>query len=83
MSVEFQVRQHDFKSGVQVIEILVDGEMVAILYPEGEKGVKLVSAHMEEVVEDDGTESIPPIPAIWVRFNPRPYTIEHGKLVRK
>jgi len=56
--------------------------MVAIIYPDGEKGVKLVSAHMEEVVQSDGIGSFPPIPDIRITFDPQPYTIEGGRIVK-
>ena len=82
MSVEFQVKQHVLKPGVQVVEVLLDDNVVATLYPDGEKGVKIVSAHIEEVIEDDGTTSFPPIPAIFVKFNPQPYIIQEGRFVR-
>ena len=82
MAVTFQVNPHSVKSGVQVVEILIDGKMVATIYPDEEKGVKLVSAHMEEVFQDDGSRSVPPIPAVLITFNPQPYTIEGHRIVK-
>lgn len=82
MAVTFEVKPHSIKPGVQVAEILIDGEMVATIYPDGEKGVKLVSAHMEKVVQDDGSKSVPSIPAVLITFDPQPYTIEGGRIVK-
>jgi hypothetical protein len=63
-----------------------------VLYPHGEKGVKLVSAHIGSqavdedfsgsVVKDDGTSSWPPISSILVDFAPSPYLIVGNKIVR-
>ena len=82
MAVTFRVKPHSVKSGVQVAEILIDGGMVATIYPDGEKGIKLVSAHMEEVVQDDGSTSLPPVPHVFIRFDPQPYAIEGGRIVK-
>jgi len=82
VAVTFEVKPHSNKPGVQVAEILMDGEMVATIYPDGEKGIKLVSAHMEGVVQDDGSTSLPPIPHVLIRFDPQPYTIEGNRIVK-
>jgi len=82
MAGTFEVKPHSIKHGVQVAEILMDGEMVATIYPDGEKGIKLVSAHMEGVVQDDGSRSMPPIPAVLITFDPQPYTIEGNRIVK-
>jgi len=82
VAVTFEVRPHSRKSGVRVVEILVDGEMAAVIYADGEKGIKLVSAHMKEVVQDDGSNSVPPIPTILITFDPQPYAIEDGRIVK-
>ena len=82
MAITFEVKPHSSKPGIQVAEILIDGAMVATIYPDGEKGVKLVSAHMEEVVQDDGSRSAPPIPAVLITFDPQPYTIKGNRIVK-
>ena len=82
MSVEFRSAPHGLKPETTIVEILVDGEVIAVIYPDGEKGIKLVSAHIKDVVRDDGSKKIPPIPAILIDFDPQPYTIEDGKIVK-
>ena len=82
MAITFEVKFHSSKPGIQVVEILMDDKMVPTIYPDGEKGVKLVSAHMEEVVQDDGSRSAPPIPAVLITFDPQPYTIEGNRIVK-
>lgn len=82
MAIQFRVVPHSIRPGAQVAEILLDGEMVATVYPDGQKGIKLVSAHMEGVKQDDGIGSFPPIPAVLISFDPQPYTIEGGRIVK-
>lgn len=86
MPIEFLVRDHDILPGRQIVEVQLDGNQVAVIFPEGEKGIKIISAHFDErhgVVEDDGTGDRPPVPHIALRFNPRRYHFEDGKLVRE
>ena len=92
MAVNFRLNRHSLRPQTNIVEIVVDGEVVGVLYPHGEKGVKLVSAHIGSqavdqdfsgsVVEDDGTSSWPPIPSILVEFAPSPYRIVGNKIVR-
>ena len=82
MAVTFDIHEHSLRPGVPIADILLDGKMVAVIYPDGDKGIKLVSAHIAEVVEDDGSESRPPIPEVRIRFDPQPYAIEDDRLVR-
>lgn len=82
MAIQFRVMPHSRRPGVQIAELLLDGQMVATIYPDGEKGIKLVSAHMEKVQQDDGSISNPPIPHVLISFDPQPYTIEGGRIVK-
>ena len=91
MAVSFRLAEHSIHRGVQIVEILVDGETAVAIYPRGDKGIMLVSAHIEdketeegfvgEVVED-ARRVWPPIPAFVITFNPSPYTIRGGKVVK-
>ncbi len=95
MAVEFRIKPHSICADIQVVEILIDGQTVGVMYPMRDKGIKLVSAHMEmekteiekdfagEVVKDDGSRDWPPIPAVLITFNPSPYTIIGNKIVKK
>jgi hypothetical protein len=92
MAIDFRVVPHSISPNTNIVEILVDGEVAGVVYPAGGKSIKLVSAHMEdssveegfggEVVEDDGSRSWPPIPAVLIQFNPSPYTIKGNKIVK-
>ena len=83
MAIDFRVSEHWVHRGVHIVEILVDGAMVGVMYPAGEKVVRIISAHIAstetgegfagEVIKDDGRTSFPPIPAVTVRFDPSPY----------
>jgi hypothetical protein len=93
-SVSFRLAGHAADPQLQVVEVLVDGAVVAAIYPDPDrKGIKIVSAHIgggtqgehglpAGVVYDDGSRTQPPIPAVEVRFDPRPWKIEGGKVVK-
>lgn len=90
--VDFRIKPHSIYPNIRVVEILIDGKVAAMIYPLGEKGIKLVSAHIEEtakeegfvgeVIEDDGSRTWPSIPAVLVTFNPSPYVIIGGKIIK-
>lgn len=92
MAIDFKVVRHTVRSGLNVVEILVDGSVAGVIYPADGKEIKIVSAHVEEtkmdegfsgeVVEDDGSGSYPPIPSVMVRFNPSPYVISGGRIFK-
>jgi len=91
MAIDFRIASHGFLPDTSIVEILIDGEVAGVVYPAGEKGIKIVSAHMTEVIpeggfageilENDGSTSWPPIPAILIRFSPSPYVIQGNKVV--
>ncbi len=80
MSVDFVVRDHSILPDTKIVEILVNGEVAAVIYPDGLQGVKLVSPHISKVTQKDGSADLPPIPAILIDFDPKPYIIEDGKI---
>jgi len=92
MAIDFRIAPHSIFPNIRIVEILVDGEVAGVIYPAGEKGIKLVSAHIEattveegfggEVIEDDGRRSWPPIPAVLIQFNPSPYLIQGNRIVK-
>ena len=82
MAVTFEVREHSLKRGVSIVEIKMEGEVVAAIYPDEPKGIKVVSAHIKQVQQDDGARSIPPIPAVLIKFDPQPYEIRRGRIVK-
>ena len=81
MSISFRIKSHTETSGVEVVEIIENEMVVGVIYPT-EKGIKLVSAHIEEVVDDRKPVDWPPIPAVLVTFNPGPYEIRGNELVK-
>lgn len=92
MAIEFRVVEYRIRPGVQITEILVDGNIAGVIYPNGEDGIKIISAHIQEtetekgfaaeVIEDDGSRSRPPIPAVNIRFRPSPYVIAGDRVVK-
>lgn len=71
---------------VSIVEILEDGEVVGVIYPNSPaNGIRVISAHIAETVEDndfagevtvdDGSSSIIPIPCVTITFSRSPYII--------
>ena len=75
MSAEFSVVTVD---GVEKVDIKMGGKVVAYIYPNGEDGIKIISAHVAEakipedfsgkVLAHDGNGLAPPIPSIDIEF---------------
>ena len=92
MAIEFQIQPHGILPGVSVVAIYLEGSLAAVMYPSGESGIKLVSAHMSNqavdedfagtITFDDGTASQPPIPCVLVDFKVGPYTIRGNRIVK-
>jgi len=91
MAINFRIAMHH-ETGVPIVEILVDGEVGGVVYPVGDKSIKLVSAYISttgkengfagKVVKDDGVGSWPPIPAISVEFELSPFEISEDRIVK-
>ena len=82
MSIGFRIAEHSVQEGVQICEVLVDEQVVGVIYPT-EKGIKIVSAHFYSTEGDNGVGKIPPIPSISINFNPQPYSIIDGTIRRQ
>ena len=92
MMTDFRIVPHSIFPKIGIVEIIVDGEVAGVIYPAGEKGIKLVSAHIEniaieeglggKIIKDDGHKSWPPIPAVLIQFNPSPYLIQGNQIVK-
>jgi len=91
MAIGFRMAKHS-ATGLDIVEILMNRKVVGVIYPKEDKGIKIVSAHISaseveegfvgKVVEDDGSESFPPIPAVLIDFNPSPYEIRNSKIIK-
>lgn len=92
MAIKFELRRHDMNKTPSV-DILKDGQLCATIYPNGDGGIKIVSAHFAGdlavgtefpagVTMDNGSDPRIPIPAVLIRFDPQAYTIDDGKLHR-
>lgn len=82
MAISFRVTEHSRKPGTPIVEILLDGVVCAAVYPDGPKGVQVISAHLAAFRHDDGTGAYPPIPSVHLEFDPKPYSITGGRLER-
>lgn len=85
--ITFRIAEHDLRQGIKIVEVLMNSQMVATIYPKDPDGIKIVSAHFvwegdqanfaKNVVLDDGKKTYPPIPAIEAQFAPQPYYINN------
>ena len=95
MGLQFRIKPHNVLRGTSMVEVIVDGEFAGGIYPDGDNGVIIISAHMEdmeidehfdgEVVYDDGSEILVGnigMPQISITFNPGPYSIIDGRIVK-
>lgn len=92
-TISFRIGRHSINPNTEIVEILADGVVCGVIYPQQDKSIKLVSAHIEEhttgeefageVIADDGSTSWPPIPSLIVRFKSSPYIIEGNRIVKQ
>jgi len=89
--MNFRLARHTLKPGVRLVEIILNGTVVGVIYPDEETdGIKIISAHFSEkdipeefdgeVIEESGESDFPPIPAVKITFKPRKYIIRGGKI---
>ena len=92
MPITFEVKEHKVRR-TPVVEILLDGKVVGVIYPAARDGIRIISAHIAEyekaedfageLTYDSGEGQMIPIPAISIVFHPGPYEIREGKLIKK
>lgn len=92
--ITFKVVPHPLRPGQEMVEIHMNGGMIAGIYANQEgPEIKLVSVHMKngeidpgfagEVIVDDGSMSFPHIPALHVSFKTSPWSLTHdGKVLK-
>lgn len=79
--ITFRVMKHTVKPNQDLVEVLWDGIPCAAIYPT-EKGIKLVSAHIHGEIKIEDQSVLIPIPAVHINFDPQPYSIVDGKLIK-
>ncbi len=87
--VAFRLAKHSVRPNVELVEIILNGDVVGAIYP-NKDGIVVVSAHFStknvpegfdgEVIEDSVEGSFPPIPSAKITFKPRKYIIVRGKI---
>lgn len=88
--IRFRISHHHIW-GYEIVEVLDnDGQFLASILPSTENVITIMSAHLLGAAERDvrsfvgydyGTRERP-IPSIELTFNPGPYRIENGRIVR-
>ncbi len=94
--ITFRITPHHIRPGVEVVEVLLDGELCATVVPDEKNdcGLKIASAHFvgelthnnefpTGVRMDTGETHFPPIPAVLMSFDIRAYTMEPRRIVRQ
>lgn len=93
MALTFRLALHRALPDVQVVEVLHRGEICGVIYPDGPKGMKIISAHFagdlaegenfpDSISMDNGERTSPPIPSVSIEFDPRPFSFQSHKIVR-
>jgi hypothetical protein len=92
--ISFRLARHSIFKERTIVEILSDrGKVIGTIYPlVAGPAIKVVSAHVGDVsteedfagdvMMDEGKQSWPPIPAVYIKFDPSPYIIQGRKVVR-
>jgi len=81
--IEFRLAPHSIKPAIQIVEVLLDGKVVAAIYPDAFQSCKIISAHMRNIEFDDGRANEPPLPSVTILFEPREYRIEGDQIIRE
>lgn len=91
--IRFKIVSHRVREGTKAVEILFEDAVVATMYPGRGNEVCIVSAHFEGdigenglpkgITFDSGKGSLIPIPVLTFTFEPKPYKIEHGEIVKQ
>jgi len=57
-------------TGRRIVEVFDnDGEFIATVYPDEEhNAIRIVSGYIDMVVESDGSQNLPRVPAVSVKF---------------
>ena len=67
--ITFELKNHRVLPGVKIVEVLLDGQVCAVIYPEPD-AIKIVTAHYN----GHGLDLInPDIPAIHLGFKFKPF----------
>ncbi|TSC72434.1 MAG: hypothetical protein G01um101438_518 [Parcubacteria group bacterium Gr01-1014_38] len=92
MPIDFRIAERSVLPGTPIVELLLEGWVIGAIYPHGEKGIRMVSAHVVEkeceqdfagtVIEEDPARAWPPVPSFVVRFDPSPWVIAGNRIVR-
>ena len=88
MTVSFRIVEHSYKSGVKVVEILLDDKVIGTIYPEASDKIKIISAHFSEkdipkdfdgeVIDEKELDSVP---AIQISFKPRRFFLIGKRII--
>ena len=92
--ISFKIVPHSVLPGQHLVQVLLNGAVIGAIYADQQKqGIKVVSVHMADkkvdpafegtVVDDDGSRSLPHIPALHVAFKISPWALtEEGRVFK-
>lgn len=68
--IQFRLAAHSIRKGISVVEILLNGDVVATMTSGPEPGmVRIISNYMKSVERDDGKSTPFPIEAVEIVFD--------------
>jgi hypothetical protein len=72
--ITFRLAKHSLSDAVAIVEVLHDGKVCCAIYPSlSGRGLRIISAHFDELLYDHGSKSRPAIPELIVTFDRQPY----------
>lgn len=93
MPIEFRLKRHSVIPGRQTVEVLMNGDVIGAIYPWEDDGIRIISAHFEAIETqegfegrvsiDQGEESLPPVPAVQIKFDPKVFYVTEGGRMEK
>ena len=70
--IDFRIAPHRVIAGKNIVEVMLDGNVVATIAANGIDGIQVMSAHLNDHWLDDGEKIGLGTPSIHITFKPRP-----------
>jgi len=70
--MDFRIAPHRVVAGKNIVEVVLDGNLVATIAANGIDGIQVLSAHLSDHWLDDGEKIGLGTPSIHITFKPRP-----------
>ena len=81
--IDFRIAPHRVIAGKNVVEVVLDGNVVATIAATGIDGIQVMSAHLDKHWLDDGEKVGLGTPSIHMTFSARPGPLGSAKRVHE